>query len=134
MRKLLLTCIAMAALAAPGLAPASIMIGAVKPKAQLSGDGERARVKVFFACDHEQSARLKVTVSQGSANEQERALGTGRETIACGTEQSTSPVAVRVRKGTFAPGKATACVLALTSDDARQWCVEVKLRTSPRER
>lgn len=115
------------ALAIPTLALAAMATNTVERKAKLGGDGERAKVGVLLGCDQAQSARLKVTLTQGSAEGQARALGRGGGKVDCETEDTVFPVAVTARKGSFAAGKATACVLALTDDDARQWCAEVKL-------
>ena len=128
MKKPLFSAALIAALAVPVLALASLTTNTVKPKAKLAGDGEAAKVKVLLACDVDQSAKLKVTVTQGSDQGLERAFGRGNEEVDCGMADEVYRVRAEAKKGTvFAEGKATACVLALTDDDARQWCVDIKL-------
>ena len=123
----LLCCLAIAVLAVAAPAAARVTLNTVAPKAKLGADGERAKPRVLLACDRSQEATLKVTLTQGSARYQARALGRGNERVLCVAQQSAFGVVVTAKKGSFAPGKATACVVALTDDDSRDWCVRVKL-------
>lgn len=128
MRKTFLSAALIAALAVPVLALATMTSNTVKPRAKLAGEGAAAKVKVLLACDTDQSAKLKVTLTQGSDHGLERAFGRGAKEVECGMADEVYRVRTEAKKETvFAKGKATACVLALTDDDARQWCVEVKL-------
>lgn len=128
MRNAWLAGIAIAALIVPALATGAIGGDRkVDPNAKLGGGGERVKVKVLLSCDQAQAAKLKVTVTQGSDTGHERALGRGGEKVDCTIEDAGYRIVVSAREGRFVPGKATACVLALTDDDARQWCAAVKL-------
>ena len=118
MRKALLAGVVIAALAVPALATGLQTLNTVKPKAKLGGDGERAKVTVLLACDHAQVAKLKVTVTQGSANGQERALARGGDKVECGTEKAGLPRQGDGKEGQPRPRQGDRMRLSLLDDDA----------------
>jgi hypothetical protein len=107
-------------------ATARIASNTVEPTAGISKQGARAEVGVLLGCDTVQRARLRVTVTQRS--EDRGSVAQGRRRVRCTTEQERFPVKVEARRQSrFEPGEATACVLALAADDARQWCKDITL-------
>lgn len=117
---------AAALLALPEAATSRITVNTVEPTAEISKQGARAEVGVLLGCDTVQRVRLRVTVTQRA--EDRGSVAQGRRGVRCTTEQERFPVKVEARRQSrFAPGEATACVLALTADDARQWCKDITL-------
>jgi hypothetical protein len=125
-KTLVLIAAAAAILLLAQVAAARISVNTVEPSAELSKQGRRAEVGVLLGCDTVQGARLRVTLTQRS--EERGALAQGRRRVRCTTEQTRFPVkATARRRSRFTRGEATACILALTADDARQWCKEITL-------
>ena len=79
---------------------------------------------VLLGCDRLQRVRLRVTLTQRGRD----AVAEGRGTVRCTTEPGRFPLRARASRR-LVPGEATACVLASTRDDARQWCKRVTLST-----
>ena len=104
---------ALSALTLPTIVPAAVSSGGFEHKAKLKGGGDRAVAIVPLACDEPQPAKLTVTITQGSANGQDRAFGRGSEKLDCPVEPSGVRISVGVKQGEFAAGKATACGLAV---------------------
>ena len=123
MKKLVVIAAGMALLALPQVAAPRVASNTIEPTAELSKQGRRAEVGVLLRCDREQRARLRVSVTQHSG-----AFAQRKRKVRCTTEQQTFKVKARARrKIDLAPGDATVCVLALTRDDARQWCKDITL-------
>lgn len=117
---------ATALLLLPQVATSRITVNTVEPSAELSKQGRRAEVGVLLGCDTVQRARPRVTLTQRS--EERSALAQGTRRVRCTTEQTQFSVkATARRESRFTPGEATACILALTADDARQWCKGITL-------
>ena len=125
MGKLLLMA-TVACLALAQVAMASMTSNTVKSTAELSQQGTRAEVGVLLRCDEPQRASLRVTLTQRSADG--RAVADGKRSVDCTTATRTFAVKAEAREDDrFEDGKATACVLAVTKDDVRQWCKEISL-------
>jgi hypothetical protein len=122
MRRIAVCAGAAALLIAPAAAIGAISSNTVAPVATLAGDGERVTATVLLGCDRLQRARLRITVTQRGRD----ALAESRRTVRCTTEPGRFAVRAHASRR-LVPGEATACVLALTRDDARQWCKQVTL-------
>jgi hypothetical protein len=91
--------------------------------ATVSKKGHQVDVTARFRCDRSQKARLRVTVTQAGG-----AVAQKQRNLSCTTEPGSFPLNTEARgRHRFAPGLATACALAVTSDDAKQWCKDVTL-------
>jgi hypothetical protein len=124
MKRFILLAVVAALLALPQLATSRVAANTVEPTAALSKQGRRAEVGVLLTCDKTQRARLRVTVTQHLG-----AFAQGRRKARCTTAQQRFAVKAKARrKIDLAPGDATVCVLALTRDDARQWCKDITLQ------
>ena len=102
----------------------SVVIGAFDSTATVAKNGRQVHVTVTLGCDRIQNARLRVTVTQtGKA-----AVAQKRKKVACTNATGSFPLKAKARgRHRFAAGAATVCALAVTSDDARQWCKDVTL-------
>ena len=112
----------------PAVATSRIASNTLEPAATLSKKGLRAEAGVLLGCDREQRARVRVTVTLEGDAEGPGAVAQGRRTVACTTEQKRFGLKVTARANRrLVAGEAIACALAVTSDDARQWCKEITL-------
>lgn len=112
-----------ALLALPQLASSRVVSNSVAATAELSQQGRHAEVGVLLACDRDQKAKLQVSVSQRSG-----AFAKRKRKVSCATAQQRFAVKATLRSPIrLEPGEATACVLALTRDDAVQWCKDITL-------
>jgi len=113
---------------ASGLAVAKIMTNTINPVATLTDDGRQVVLTGPIACDGNQPADLRLTVTQRSTGAM--AEGTGRIECTPGVKLWEVRAATQ-GKARFAEGSATAVGLAITStgrgdaDDAHQWLVPV---------
>lgn len=123
MRRLALVTIGLAAAVAPGVALGAMSNNTLESEAALSGNGHKATVTALLTCDQGQRARLRLTVTQ----EGRRVVAQGRRKLRCTTEAGQFPLQVRTRGGRLEAGEATACALAVTRDDTRQWCKDITL-------
>ena len=126
MRLHVLVAVGIAVAAVPGAAFGTLTSNTLKSEATLSGNARKATVTALLTCDEAQRARLRVTVTQ----RQRRVVAQGRRKLRCTTEAGRFPLRVRARGGQLVPGDATACALAVTRDDTRQWCKDVTLVSS----
>ena len=105
------------------IATAAITGNTIESTAALARHGTGAEVGVLLACDETQRTWLRVTVNRGGSP----AVAEGRASIVCTNELTRFGVDVHRRHARLTEGAATACVLAVTSDDSRQWCKEITL-------
>lgn len=124
MRKRFVLIVAAAALLAlPQLASSRVVSNTVAATSELSRQGRSAEVGVLLACDRDQKAKLQVSVSQRSG-----AFAQRKRKVSCAAAQRRFAVKATLRgRIRLEPGEATACVLALTRDDAVQWCKDITL-------
>ena len=115
------------AVAVPGAALAAMTNNTLETEAALSENGHRATVTALLSCDQAQRARLRITVTQPGR----RVVAQGSRKLRCTTEAGQFPLRVKARGGQLEAGKATACALAVTRDDTRQWCKDVSLSYQP---
>lgn len=126
MRRAALIMMGAFALAAAPAALAALSTNTVERDVEREGATRRVKVVVLLGCDRVQRARLRVTLTQGPPD---AVVAQGRRTIRCVGETRRFPVRVTPRRGEgLTTGAATACVLATTHDDARQWCRKVRVK------
>ena len=109
---------------------ARVVNNTIDPVAVVSDDGRSVHLTGPLACDQNQTADLRVTLTQRTTG----AVATGRIIFPCTTTVQQWEVDLRAKgREIFAPGSATAVALARTtiadgeSDDAHQWLVEITL-------
>ena len=109
---------------------ARVILNTIDPVAVLSDDGRSVHVTGPLACDQDQMADLRVTLTQRTTG----AVANARIIFPCTTTVQQWEVDLRAKgREIFAPGSATAVALARTtiadgeSDDAHQWLVEITL-------
>jgi hypothetical protein len=125
MKRLLVLLVAALVLAGGGAALASMTANTTDPTVTVAKKGRQVGVTVLLGCDRVQSTRLRVTVTQREGG---GAVAQGRKNVRCTTDVGRFALQTKARgKRRFEPGNATACALAVTNDDARQWCKDVTL-------
>lgn len=124
MKRLLLITMGTIALAGAGTALAAISSNTIDPTATIGKKGREVAATVLLGCHRSQPARLRVTVTQtGRA-----AVAQKRKKVSCTTAAGSFRLKAKARgRRRFSAGAATVCALAVTSDDARQWCKDVTL-------
>lgn len=125
MKRIVLVIAASAALVAPQqTAGARVTLNTIEPTATLLKGGTRAQVGVVLGCDTIQRAQLRVSVTQSP----QAAYAEGKRGVLCTTATKVFDVVAQLqRRNRLVPGPATACVLALSDDDAKQWCKDIQL-------
>ena len=101
----------------------SIRDAAIGRTAVLTGRA-RIAVGVFLRCEPTRQVAVRLTLS-AVANGRVTVLG-GHERVTCAPQRQGFAVRTVARDGRAAPaGRARACALAVTTNDARQWCRNV---------
>jgi hypothetical protein len=113
-----------------GTSFARVAVNTIDPVAVVSVDGRNVVLTGPLACDQNQTADLRVTLTQRTTG----AVASGRIFFPCSTTTQQWEVEVRAKgRESFAPGEAAAVALARTvigggaSDDAHQWLVNIIL-------
>ena len=121
-RLLVVTAALLVAMTATALG--AITSNTIDSTATVGKKGRQVQVTVLLGCNRTQNARLRVTVNQTG----KPAVANKRKRVSCTTATGSFPMKAKARgKRRFSAGAATVCVLAVTSDDSRQWCKDVTL-------